>query len=121
VAEIRNGPEEPDRENRPETTAHGDAGAARERVEPRSRAEYIADLERHEALVSFEPRRAGLPDISIADGTAYLDKCWPTRADYPMTSCSRPSTTGTEAIRRFSAAYGTTCTAANREPQRPKR
>ena len=74
MAEIRNGPEEPDRENRPETTAHGDAGAARERVEPRSRAEYIADLERQEALVSFEPRRAGLPDVSIADGTAYLDK-----------------------------------------------
>jgi hypothetical protein len=74
VAEIRDGPEEPDRGNRPDTTAHGDAGAARERVEPRSRAEYIADLERHQALVSFEPRRAGLPDISIADGTAYLDK-----------------------------------------------
>jgi hypothetical protein len=24
--------------------------------------------------VSFEPRRVGLPDVSIADGTAYLDK-----------------------------------------------
>ena len=24
--------------------------------------------------MSFEPRRAGLPDVSIADGTAYLDK-----------------------------------------------
>jgi hypothetical protein len=74
VAEIRNGPEEPDRENRPETTPSDDTGAARERVEPRSRAEYTADLERHVALVSFEPRRAGLPEVSIADATAYLDK-----------------------------------------------
>jgi hypothetical protein len=74
VAEIRNGPEEPDRENRPETTPSDDTGAARERVEPRSRAEYGADLERHVALVSFEPRRAGLPEVSIKDATAYLDK-----------------------------------------------
>jgi hypothetical protein len=74
VAEIRNGPEEPDRENRPETTPSDDTGAARERVEPRSRAEYAADLERHVALVSFEPRRAGLPEVSITDATAYLDK-----------------------------------------------
>ena len=74
MAEIRNGPEEPDRENRPETTPSDDTGAARERVEPRSRAEYAADLERHVALVSFEPRRAGLPEVSITDATAYLDK-----------------------------------------------
>jgi hypothetical protein len=74
VAEIRNGPEEPDRENRPETTPSDDTGAARERVEPRSRAEYTADLERHVALVSFEPRRAGLPEVSVEDATAYLDK-----------------------------------------------
>jgi hypothetical protein len=49
VAEIRNGPEEPDRENRPEPTPSDDTGAARELIEPRSRAEYSADLERHVA------------------------------------------------------------------------
>ena len=74
MAEIRNGPEEPDRENRPETTPSDDTRAARERVEPRSRAEYAADLERHVVLLSFEPRRAGLPEVSITDATAYLDK-----------------------------------------------
>jgi hypothetical protein len=74
VAEIRNGPEEPDRENRPEPTHSDDTGAARELVEPRSRAQYSADLERHVALVSFEPRRASLPDVSIKDATEYLDK-----------------------------------------------
>jgi hypothetical protein len=74
VAEIRDGPEEPDRENRPEPTPSDDTGPARELVEPRSRAEYSADLERHVALVSFEPRRAGLPDVSIKDATEYLDK-----------------------------------------------
>ncbi|HEY3652084.1 MAG TPA: hypothetical protein VGL33_29215 [Streptosporangiaceae bacterium] len=74
MAEIRNGPEEPDRENRPEPTPSDDTGAARELVEPRSRAEYSADLERHVALVSFEPRRAGLPDVSVKDATEYLDQ-----------------------------------------------
>jgi hypothetical protein len=74
VAEIRNGPEEPDRENRPGPTPSDDTGAARELVEPRSRAEYSADLERYVALVSFEPRRAGLPDVSIKDATEYLDQ-----------------------------------------------
>jgi hypothetical protein len=56
VAEIRNGPEEPDRENRSEPTPDDDTGAARERIEPRSRAEYSADLERHAALAGFESR-----------------------------------------------------------------
>ena len=51
-----------------------DTGAARQQVEPRSRTEYAADLERQVALVTFEPRRAGLPEVSITDGTAYLDK-----------------------------------------------
>lgn len=74
MAEIRNGPEEPDRENRPEPTPSDDTGAARELVEPRSRAEYSADLERHVVLLSFEPRRAGLPEVSITGATAYLDK-----------------------------------------------
>ena len=44
----------------------------RELIEPRSRAEYSADLERHVALVTFKPRRAGLPDVSIKDATEYL-------------------------------------------------
>ena len=48
--------------------------AARQRMEPRSRTEYAADLERQVALVTFEPRRAGLPEVSIKDATAYLDK-----------------------------------------------
>jgi hypothetical protein len=74
VAEIRSGPEEPDRENRSEPTHNDDTGAARERIEPRSRAEYSADLERHAVLADFEPRRAGLADVSITDATAYLDK-----------------------------------------------
>jgi hypothetical protein len=78
VGEIGDGPEGPDRENRPHAGDHGDAGAARERVEPRSRAEYVADLERQvaerDALIRFNPRRAGLPDVSITDVTAYLDK-----------------------------------------------
>jgi hypothetical protein len=74
VAEIRNGPEEPDRENRPEPSPSDDTGAARELIEARSRAEYSADLERHVALVTFEPRRAGLPDVSIKDATEYLDQ-----------------------------------------------
>jgi hypothetical protein len=72
VAEIRNGPEEPDRENRPEPTPSDDTGAARKLIEPRSRAEYSADLERHVALVCFKPRRADLPDVSIKDATEYL-------------------------------------------------
>jgi hypothetical protein len=74
VAEIRNGPEEPDRENRPEPTPSDDTGAARELVEPRSRVDYAVDLERRVALLSFEPRRAGLPEVSITGATAYLDK-----------------------------------------------
>ena len=73
MAEIRNGPEEPDRENHRAPTPSDDTGAARDLIEPRSRAEYSADLERHVALVSFEPRRAGLPDVSIKDATEYLD------------------------------------------------
>jgi hypothetical protein len=74
VSEIRDGPEEPDHEDRPQAAAHGDAEAVRARVEPRSRAEYAADLERQDALIRLEPRRAGLPALSIADGPAYLEK-----------------------------------------------
>jgi hypothetical protein len=74
MGEIRDGPEEPEHVNRPETPASDDTEAARQKVEPRSRTEYAADLERHVALVTFEPRRAGLPEVSITDATAYLDK-----------------------------------------------
>ncbi len=74
MGEIRDGQEEPEHVNRPEMRRSDDTGAARQHVEPRSRAEYAADLERHVALVTFEPRRAGLPEISIKDATAYLDK-----------------------------------------------
>jgi hypothetical protein len=74
MGEIRDGQEEPEHVNRPEMPASDDTGAARQQVEPRSRAEYAAELERHVALVTFEPRRAGLPEVSIKDATAYLDK-----------------------------------------------
>ena len=55
-------------------------------VEPRSRAEYAVELERHVALVTFEPRRAGLPEVSIKDATAYLDKH---HAERPWLSVAR--------------------------------
>jgi len=74
MGEIRDGQEEPEHVNRPEMPASDDTGAARRQVEPRSRAEYAAELERHVALVTFEPRRAGLPEVSSKDATAYLDK-----------------------------------------------
>jgi hypothetical protein len=74
VGEIRDGQEEPEHVNRPEANARDDIGAVRQRVEPRTRAEYATDLERHVALVTFEPRRAGLPEVGITDGAAYLDK-----------------------------------------------
>ena len=74
MGEIRDGQEEPDDVNRPEPTARDDTGTARQHIEPRSRAEYAVDLERRVALLGFEPRRAGLPEVGINDGQAYLDK-----------------------------------------------
>ena len=74
MGEIRDGQEEPDDVNRPEMPTSDDMAAARQCMEPRSRTEYAADLERQVALVTFEPRRAGLPEVSIKDATAYLDK-----------------------------------------------
>src|SRR5262249_27949273 len=59
---------------RRENPASDAPAAARGKVEPRSRAEYTAELERHVALVTFEPRRAGLPEVSSKDATEYLDK-----------------------------------------------
>jgi hypothetical protein len=48
VGELRGGTDEPDRHDRLERhvpEASGDSGAVRAHVEPRSRAEYVADLE----------------------------------------------------------------------------
>jgi hypothetical protein len=104
VDELRGGTDEPDRHERPERhvpEASRDSGAARARIEPRSRAEYAADLERlavpgwdqqpstsletgspHdlpgsrdvplEVVRRFEPGRAGLADISSDDAAAYI-------------------------------------------------
>ncbi len=90
MAEIRNGPEDPDSENRPETTPSDDTRAPRECVEPRSRAEYAAELERHVALMTFEPGRAGLPEVSIKDGTEYLDKHHAERPWLSVARCCQP-------------------------------
>ena len=86
MGEIRDGQEEPEHVNRPEMRRSDDTGAARQRVEPRSRADYAVELERHVALVTFEPRRAGLPEVSIKDATAYLDKH---HAERPWLSVAR--------------------------------
>jgi hypothetical protein len=126
VDELRGGADEPERGDRPERflpEAGGDMGAVLQRVEPRSRAEYAADLEQqavsgwdrrpfgsqmgerldgtdasgaaggpatdgaaahppgsgrppdthHVVVRRFEPRRAGLPEISAGDAAAYID------------------------------------------------
>ena len=86
MGEIHDGQEEPEHVNRPEMRRSDDTGAARQRVEPRSRADYAVKLERHVALVTFEPRRAGLPEVSIKDATAYLDKH---HAERPWLSVAR--------------------------------
>lgn len=86
MGEIRDGQEEPEHVNRPEMPAIDDTGAARQQVEPRSRAGYAAELERHVALVTFEPRRAGLQEVSVNDATAYLDKH---HAERPWLSVAR--------------------------------
>ena len=86
MGEIRDGQEEPEHANRPEPTARDDTGAARQHIEPRSRADYAVDLERHLTLLSFEPRRAGLPEVSATDGKAYLDKH---HAERPWLSVAR--------------------------------
>lgn len=96
VAEFRGNADEPDRPDRagrdtPEPV--GDSRPARARVEPRSRAEYAADLEQRavsgweasgsrdadvreppsEQVRWFEPERAGLADISPQEAAAYID------------------------------------------------
>jgi hypothetical protein len=69
-----------------------DADAVRERIESRSRDDYAADQERaanREVLRRFEPRQAGLPEVSAGDAASYLDLH---RADRPwlapVRSCS---------------------------------
>lgn len=82
MGELPGGPDEPESGDRlgrdGPAIGHGDTRAVRERLEPRSRAEYATDLERQaaerDALLRFEPRRAGLPEVSTTDGMAYLDK-----------------------------------------------
>jgi len=90
MGEIRDGQEEPEHVNRPEMPASDDTGAARQQVEPRSRAEYAAELERHVALVTFEPRRAGLPEVGITDAMAYLDKHHAERPWLSVVRCCQP-------------------------------
>ena len=51
MGERRDGQEEPEHVNRPEMRRSDDTGAARQRVEPRSRADYAVELERHVALL----------------------------------------------------------------------
>jgi hypothetical protein len=139
VGELQDGADEPERGDRPErylSEAGGDMGALRQRVEPRSRAEYAADLEQQavsgwdrrpfgsrmgerldgtdasgaadgpsadgaaadrpgsagrpdtplEVVRRFEPRRAGLPEISAGDAAAYIDAH---RADHPWLAAAR--------------------------------
>jgi hypothetical protein len=129
VDELRSGPDEPGEAARPDRgVPEDDAGeeALRQRVEPRSRTEYAADLEQQavsgwaqapfrscdgeaantdadrsavngspdavrmdapaEALRRFEPRRAGLPEVSAGEAAAYLDAH---RAERPWLAAAR--------------------------------
>lgn len=94
MGELRSGPDEPEGGDRlgsdPPAADHGDTGAVRERLEPRSRAEYAADLEwqaaEQDVLLRFEPRRAGLPEVSTTDSMEYLDKH---QADRPWLAIAR--------------------------------
>jgi hypothetical protein len=96
VGELHGGADEPGRHDRPDPhvlRAGGDADAVRLRVEPRSRAEYAADLEQRVAgdwadgsfraaggealrrfeLGRFEPGRAGLPETGDREASAYVE------------------------------------------------
>src|SRR6266516_1568994 len=96
VAKFRGNADEPDRPDpasRDTPEPVGDSRSARARVEPRSRAEYAADLEQRalsgweasgsrdadvreppsEQVRWFEPERAGLADISPQEAAAYID------------------------------------------------
>ena len=66
---------EADPDGRPQG-AVPEAEAAPERSELRSRGEYAAEVRLGvslEAVGRFEPRRAGLPEVSAGDAAAYLD------------------------------------------------
>jgi hypothetical protein len=71
VRELR----EADGGGRPERTVP-EAGSVPERSELRGRGEYAAEVRLGmslEAVGRFEPRRAGLPEVSAGDAAAYLD------------------------------------------------
>ncbi|HEV2251958.1 MAG TPA: hypothetical protein VGS06_02070 [Streptosporangiaceae bacterium] len=71
MRELRDNPGEPDDASRAER-----AVPVRERSESRSRGEYAAELRLGaslEVVGRFEPRRAGLPEVSAGDAAAYLD------------------------------------------------
>jgi hypothetical protein len=64
------------REERPGAGPDLGAGLGRERGELRSRGEYAAEQRLGvslEVVGRFEPRRAGLPEMSAGDAAAYLD------------------------------------------------
>ena len=87
--ELRSGPDEPGDSGRERGAPEAAAGelALRQRVEPRSRTECAADLEQRAVsgwaqdrmdapaldLRRFEPKRAGLPEVSAGEAAAYLD------------------------------------------------
>ncbi len=103
--ELRSGLDEPGDSGRERGAPEAGAGemALRQRVEPRSRTEYAADLEQRavsgwahdrmdapaQVLRRFEPGRAGLPEVSAAEAAAYLDAH---RAERPWlaTACGSP-------------------------------
>jgi hypothetical protein len=92
VDELRTGPDSPDEGGRPERSGPeaGGEAAFRQRIEPRSRTECATELEQRSVsgwaperdrspdvtagvLRRFEPRRAGLPEVSTGEAAAYLD------------------------------------------------
>jgi len=84
VRELRDSPGEPDDGSRAEHAA-----PARERSELRSRGEYAAELRLGvslEVVGRFEPRRAGLPEVSAGDAGAYLDA---RRSERPWLAAAR--------------------------------
>jgi hypothetical protein len=96
MGEFRNSPDEPDMprpNDRPEENAwRVDSPGDSQPAEPRARAVYAADLEQQavsgrgerpsfterpgeapEAVRRFEPKRAGLPDVSVEAATSYIE------------------------------------------------
>jgi hypothetical protein len=84
VRELRDSPGESDDGSRAEHAA-----PVRERSESRSRDEYAAEVRLGvslEVVGRFEPRRAGLPEVSAEDAAAYLDA---RRAERPWLAAAR--------------------------------